>query len=231
MSAHTTLQSRLTEALREKGAKPAHLASAVGATRATVSDWVNGKTKAISPDYLFAVADFLGVYPDWLAHGKGPRRMSDAAANPTQRYLPTYSTGIKAVDGGRYVQSYELWRNEVAQEIRFMSVPQDWLEKNGYSVDQLKSMNMPDDSQAPRVRRGDTIVVNIEWGTILQNDCIYAVKLGGQYTLRRIAYRSNGCVVLSCANGNYADETIGKTEISNIDVLGQAVRFEGSFEQ
>lgn len=56
------------------------LAAKVGISRASISDWMTGKTKAIEGANLSQAADALNVDPRWLATGNGPRernRMSE----------------------------------------------------------------------------------------------------------------------------------------------------------
>lgn len=229
------LQTRINALLGEKGAKPAHLAVAVGATRATVSDWTGGKTKSISPEYLFKVADYFEVQEEWLANGTGVKYRSGSAIQPTitdrtySDIVPASTESGERNQGCVYVHSYELWRGEVESEIRLMSVPSHWLEANGYTADQLKNIQMPDDSQADRIRKGDLVAVNIEWGGTLKNDTLYAVLIGNKYTLRRTAFQANKSLVLRCRNDQYPDETIEEPDIGTLDILGEFALFFGSF--
>lgn len=68
----------LNDRLREAMAGPpkvsqAALARGVKVSQPTVNDWLSGKSKTIRGPILIRVAAFLGVSPDWLATGKGPR--------------------------------------------------------------------------------------------------------------------------------------------------------------
>ena len=227
------LQIRINDLLAEKGAKPAHLASATGATRATVSDWVHGKTKSISPEYLFSAAHFFGVNELWLSTEKGPKYKSDARSeslltgnNPSGIVEPSTEYGGRN-EGYLYVRSYEMLRGEVAEEIRPMTVPASLLVTLGIDASQLANIKMPDDSQADRIRKGDLIAINLAWSGNIKNDTLYAVKIGDSYTLRLTAVQANKSVILRCKNGNYPDENIPEDDIAGLDILGEYVCFFG----
>ena len=139
------------------------------------------------------------------------------------------SMDVRSATGGAYVQSFEYWKGLVKNEIRQMSVSKIWLATSEYKIDQLKTIEMPDDSQSDRIRKGDTVVVCVDWGGTLKHDTLYAVRLGGQYTLRRTAHQANGNILLRCRNRDYADETIESSSVDKLDILGEFVRFEGLY--
>lgn len=69
-----SLSNRLKSLLDENPKKTqAGLARATGAKPASISDWVNGRTKSINSVYLTGAAAYLEVSSDWLATGKGPK--------------------------------------------------------------------------------------------------------------------------------------------------------------
>lgn len=79
------LKDRMKQALVErrkadKAASQAGLAKASGVSRATVTDWFNGKTKNIRGEHLPAAARYLNVNPLWLATGEGSRERTGALA-------------------------------------------------------------------------------------------------------------------------------------------------------
>ena len=68
----TTLQDRLQTALEAKeGASKAGLAKACDISKASVTNWFNGRTISLDGKNLIRAAAYLGVSPDWIATGKG----------------------------------------------------------------------------------------------------------------------------------------------------------------
>lgn len=69
----TTFQSRIAEALKDSGLSQAEFARRVGIHRATVGDWVKGRSADPKLDAIFSAADVLRVQAQWLATGHGPK--------------------------------------------------------------------------------------------------------------------------------------------------------------
>jgi transcriptional regulator with XRE-family HTH domain len=68
-----TINYRIRDAIQSDPRTQAEIARACHVTKATVNDWMQGRTKNIRPDNLFALADALGVSARWLATGQGSR--------------------------------------------------------------------------------------------------------------------------------------------------------------
>lgn len=64
------VHDRLKRAMDHRNVKATQLASATGSSRATVSDWLTGKTGKISGDRLVKAALFLSVPPEYLLFGQ-----------------------------------------------------------------------------------------------------------------------------------------------------------------
>ncbi|RMH11831.1 MAG: amino-acid N-acetyltransferase [Gammaproteobacteria bacterium] len=64
------------------------LASQIGVSRVTVSQWENGEVTHIRPENLFALANILKVNPEWLVTGNGERsRRATAGSGETTEAL------------------------------------------------------------------------------------------------------------------------------------------------
>jgi transcriptional regulator with XRE-family HTH domain len=71
----STLADRLREAMREAGMSQTDLAGRCGVKQPSVAGWLNEKAKFIRGANLLAAAKALGVSHDWLATGKGPKKL------------------------------------------------------------------------------------------------------------------------------------------------------------
>lgn len=60
----------------------AALSRAVGVSRATVSDWLSGKTKDIKGAHLVKIARALNINSEWLAIGKGQQTTLKISEEP-----------------------------------------------------------------------------------------------------------------------------------------------------
>ena len=81
----TTLEERVKERMQATGLKNAALAKICGVRPPTSYNWASGKTKNIKGTPLLKAAAALGVTPEWLANGKGPKFPSDqdSSSKPT----------------------------------------------------------------------------------------------------------------------------------------------------
>lgn len=83
----TTLSERLREAMvGPPKVTGVQLAAACGVAPPSVSAWRTGDSKTLSASNLLAAAKRLGVRPEWLADGIGPKHMHDAVA-PLQHMI------------------------------------------------------------------------------------------------------------------------------------------------
>lgn len=139
----------------------------------------------------------------------------------------TLTHGSDSNQGHVHVQSYEMWCGIVEQEIRFMSVQAAWLAAEGVDADQLVSIEMPDNSFADRILKGDYVAINVDWGGAFVSNEVYAVMIGGSYTLRRAIIQASGKLVLQCRNRDFPDDVVEPGDIESLDVLGIFAQFQG----
>lgn len=62
------------------------LAARIGVTKATVGDWLKGRTKTISGERLLAAARALQCDPDWLQSGRMRKGTSAGVKDDTGKY-------------------------------------------------------------------------------------------------------------------------------------------------
>lgn len=127
------------------------------------------------------------------------------------------------------IETHESWIDGETQKESRMTVPSAWISSNGFNADGLKSITMPDNSQSSLVLEGYEIAIHIDFDGELKNNAFYALKIGGNITLRKIEYKATGGAMLRCVSNDYADESVTLDELANIEVIGQAVMFQGSF--
>lgn len=72
--AMSTLSERVTRAIRESGHSATSAAKAIGCTPEAVLQWMNGPTKNLKGEFLFALADLTGFEARWIATGEKPEK-------------------------------------------------------------------------------------------------------------------------------------------------------------
>ncbi|MBS3953657.1 MAG: helix-turn-helix domain-containing protein [Methylomicrobium sp.] len=77
------LHERINQLFSEHPEKTnAALSRFVGCSRATVTDWRNGKTKKIDGENAYKVAHFFNVNPEWVQTGKGQKNKLQPNTEP-----------------------------------------------------------------------------------------------------------------------------------------------------
>lgn len=71
----STIGSRIKKAREDAGLNQTELGAACGLTRAAISQWENGATKAPTAENIFAIADATGFSARWLTLGEGPEKI------------------------------------------------------------------------------------------------------------------------------------------------------------
>ena len=224
----TRLGNRIKWARKQLGWSAADLVRKSGVKQGTVS-----KIEQLNQDtmgkYALPLQRALGVSMDWLAEGIGDPYPEEPRAKEWQTInsLDTlnHDTGHDHVS----IQSYEMWAGDIETEIRHMTVPAHWLADEGFSSAQIKSICMPDDSMAPMVMRGFEIAVNVRWGGTIKNGLYYALQIGDILTIRLVEHQFNGGLLLRPENSRYADQLVSASAIHRLTIIGEAVRFQGTF--
>jgi len=218
------IKARLYKALEQSGKIQADVAREVGVSTAAVAQWFsdNGRDKVdLKHKNIVNLAKCLKVSVDWL-EGRDKPNTTDHSHSDIVAFSGEVGERNK---GYTDVQSYELWSGEVSVEARGMTIPVKELNKRGLSADDVVSIEIPDDSQGPRILQYDYGVIARRRGEQLKNDTLYAVKIGGTYTLRLLSIQSNGDLKLACRNPayNHAEELIAGPQISSLDILGEYI--------
>lgn len=73
-----TLAGRITTRMEELGLSPTDLAHHCGVSVTAVGWWLRGETKNLKLQYLFALADRLGLEARWLGIKEGPKAIGAA---------------------------------------------------------------------------------------------------------------------------------------------------------
>lgn len=99
----------------------------------------------------------------------------------------------------------------------------DWLKRNlSHTSGQLASVLVMGDSMQPTLLDGDTIIIDRSVRD-LKVDAIYAVHLMGQRLVKRVQRKFDGSVVIISDNVAYERETVPRSRVAEIEVLGRMV--------
>lgn len=226
MSGNTNLATRLTEALNEAGISQSDLARACGVTSASVSDWINGKTKTIRPQYLSKAAQALNVSIAWLATGEGSKQSSSVGVVEEDYndddfvMIPEYKIRLAAGPGAEPTPE-ELSATTKACYRRA------WFIKRGLNPKYCIRLRVDGNSMEPLLRDGDCVMICRRVERIVSGK-IYAFAYNGDLRIKYLSTKINGDVVVKSENRtDFEDEIIPAEDRENLHIIGVVVERSG----
>lgn len=191
------------------------LAKACGISAPSVADWLSGKTKTISGEYLLVAANFFGVNATWLATGKGymkptPYENTDKVIAFSRPINPVAENNELTIDESSEFEAIKRVKFKLSAGISGFSVEylnghrapiffrKDWLKSRNLSADRLFAVEVAGQSMEPSLFEGDLVVVNTA-DTIPADGDVFAANYEGELVIKR-AIRNNGEWFLSSDN-------------------------------
>lgn len=202
-------QSRLRQALAEKGMKPAELAAATGISKASISQYTNGvympKSQAVC-----LIAKTLGVSEAWLLGLTDSERerersnVSEVIGSDKIYSIPVFES-VSAGFGAYAI-------NEIVDHIPTII-------NNPYDVDDTIAIRVTGDSMYPKIENGDIIIVRRQ--TSVDSGSIGVVLLdGGEGMVKIIEYGSTW-IELRSINEKYPVQRFEGAEVQRLRVVGK----------
>jgi transcriptional regulator with XRE-family HTH domain len=177
-------QARLRESVERVGSVNG-LAKGAGVSEGALRKWLQGDSEP-TRERLMALARAAGVNVAWLAAGTGPRdRAGQADVAPLEGYLALDPVAGEPEGGSRTRLAFGM----------------AWVDAHGGAA-QLGLTTMPDDSMAPLLRAGATLVLQRATEGIYR-DGIYALILDGALLVRRLQRLPGGQLQASAENPAY----------------------------
>lgn len=218
---------RLEQRMHEMGLTQGELARRVGTAQPTIHRMLQG----IHSKHLPRVATELGVTVEWLLYGvgdPGPGRPShiveweDPEDLPPSRFclIPRKAVRLSCGDGHRVEVE-----PEDAPPLVFSTA---WVRKMGLHRDNAVVVEARGDSMAPRIRDGDTLLVDL--GKKKPSDGnIYALRYGDDLKVKRLFRRYDGALTLVSDSAEYPDEAVPPDALAAglVEIIGLVVWIAG----
>lgn len=203
---------------KNKGATQSWLAAESGiGTQGALGQYLRGAIPLNMPA-LVALCRVLEVAPEEISPrlAQPMRRLLDWAASPSldhdrvsrvRRVLDTTSPTKS------FVCTHGDWTKRISSETKNADdvFTRAWLNKNHLNASTFTHVIAPDDSMAPRIRSGDTLVVDTS-NTKIEDDTVYVflILLGEQKIVRikRLLMRLDGQITVHCDNPAIPDEVV-----------------------
>lgn len=213
--------------------KPAHLARALGVSRAAVSRWMSGAVAEISSENAFAVGKFFGVNPEWVATGKGKILVkTDIQVSSNAVWQGGFSLWDNATPLGEdevavpFFREVELsagsGRHEVLENhglnLRFAK---STLRKQGVPPGAARCVTISGNSMEPVLPDGATVGVDTS-KTKIEDGKMFAIDHDGYLRVKVLYKMPGGGIRLRSFNfDEWPDESYLADQATNIRILGK----------
>lgn len=239
----STLAQRIRESRLAVGiTEPADLARRIGKKPSAAYQWENGQIKSLKYDTAVALSEVLGVSPDWLATGKGPKHNLSVRDAPGAYVVEPNATDAPRVRDGfrRYLaisdadfspSSGPHIRSEVLRELEIA----EWKLQQEFGVlpspEFVRIYTVRGDANAPRLRDGDIVFVDTRDRAVVDGG-FFIIVLHGYVLVKRLSIRTDGLHMNSIADLDRPD-VVPPADMHNVQIAGRvlgAVLLRGSEE-
>lgn len=229
-----TLKTRLRDALNDMGiSEPnqAEIARITGVKPPSVNAWFSGETKSLGKA-LLPLASYLGVSPEWLNTGRGPKRpggtVSDVRLAIKDAGVAYASASeIELLDargscgGGSIAWEMESREPLVREE--------GWFRRYGVRPEDVFAVFADGDSMAEFIVDGDIVIFNRK-RTTPRSGAIFLIEHPDGLKIKRLRREIDGGWVLESTNpdkSRFPDERITAEQADLLRIRGEFVYRQG----
>lgn len=191
---------RISRAITVSGKKKGEIAAACGVANSAVTQWINGESKSLRPENLYALAKATGFCAEWLAIGEGPER-PPTEASPEHPGLSPISVwdDETPLDEDEvevpFLREVELaagsGRTAIQESAGFkLRFGKRSLRRQGVQPENAVCVTISGNSMEPVLRSGATVGVDRGKKDVVDGD-LYAINHGGQLRVKQV-YRLPG---------------------------------------
>lgn len=188
----------------------ADLARAVGVSDNAIYKWVSGRGQP-SMVSLVNLARAARVSVEWLATGReaSTRDARDSEAGEYV-YLPRHS--VRAQAGRITMQSTQI--------VDHLALKSKWLSQRlGAEAKSLLLVEAVGDAMSPTIDEGDVVLVDLR-ELRYRHDAIYALRAGGEITIKRVQRHPDGKLIVRSDNPKYEPAVVAPDSIT---IIGRVI--------
>lgn len=175
----TTIAERLTQSREAKGLTQEALARAAGVSQGTIGNIESGLRE--NPRELLAIAAAVGVSPQWLKSGQGPKNPPGEISIDDNPDLPSIRRVKFKLSAGASGFGVE-YLDDDDEPIVFRRA---WFESRGLNPGKLFAVRISNGSMQPGLWEDDTVVVNTA-DTTPKDGEVFAANYEGELVIKRL---------------------------------------------
>lgn len=206
----TTMAQRIQELINGSGLSLRSLASQLGVSYASLSQWATGRNNP-SKEALITLCEYFSVTPAWLQYGEGSAPEGQSIVSGETVAIPLLDVSGSCGFGSVSPEFVSLVRM-IRVSLEFVRVYCS--DANARS---LHIITCRGDSMEPTLSAGDTVIVDSSQKHPT-SDGVYAVVLNNQIFVKRIQFLKNGFRLIS---DNKRYDPIDVENLDEVSVIGK----------
>lgn len=212
---------RIAAAIEASGKLKSTVAKECGVRPSSVSQWLDGSSKSLKPENLYALARATGFSARWIAIGEGPERPthdsddleSNVLGEPVQLKQGLIPVKGKAMLGdGGYFEEMDYPQGAGDGYLRIYSDDPD-----AYALRVVGS------SMEPRIRSGEFVMVEPNQPH-MAGDEVLVRTADGRAMIKVFMYHRDGEIRLLSVNDSHPPLTISEADVTVIHPVGAIVK-------
>ncbi|WP_069086579.1 LexA family transcriptional regulator [Pseudomonas sp. TCU-HL1] len=211
---------RISRAIQLSGKRKREIADECGVAPSAITQWINGETKALKAESVFALAKATGFRAEWLANGTGPEREDEPSAaspGPSSDSMQVRTGSVPVV--GKAMLSPEGYFEDVGYPVEcnmgFLNIDSSDLEAYGLMV-VGNSMN-------PRIKNNEFVLVEPSKDYVA-GDEVLVKTTKGRAMIKEFIYYRDGQYRFDSVNTDCEPIFIREDEVVAVQYVGAIVK-------
>lgn len=225
---------RIRYRMTQLGLKQTDLINATGASKGTVSLWVNGPSEP-QGSYLLKLAKALDTTSEWIITGKGDPELHDAPLfgdmapisvwnapddlDPEQNVIvPRVKIKFAAGDGHEVTMEPDV-------HVQGNAYRMEWIRRRNLDPKRLICVRVDGRSMEPSLPDGSVMTADTRHNRIegIEDGRVYAIRYGNELRIKRLSRRYDGALIIDSDNPSFAREVVPIDELEHIGIIGRYV--------
>ncbi|UJW20802.1 MULTISPECIES: LexA family transcriptional regulator [Pseudomonas] len=212
---------RIARAIKDSGKSKSEIAKLCDVAPSAVTQWINGESKTLKAESVFALAKATGYRAEWLTFGIGPEREDgQVTGEPDEKdyaVIPQYTA--KGSSGNGYL-------NDHVEVLGGLAFKRDWLKRMSLNAEHLRVIYNQGDSNWPTLSDGEVLLVDISKRDPSNGNMYALYDPDSEIIIKRLIRDLTGGWLIRSDNQDkmrYPDMPISDQGMQDVEIIGRVV--------
>ncbi|WP_136474524.1 S24 family peptidase [Pseudomonas sp. DG56-2] len=212
---------RIARAIQASGKSKSEIAKLCDVAPSAVTQWINGESKTLKAESVFALAKATGYRAEWLTFGTGPEREdAQTTGEPDEEdyaVIPQYTA--KGSSGNGYLNDHV----EITGGLAFK---RDWLKRMSLNAENLRVIYNQGDSNWPTLSDGEVLLVDVSRRDPGNGNMYALYDPDSEIIIKRLIRDLTGGWLIRSDNQDkmrYPDMPISDQGMQDVEIIGRVV--------